>query len=52
MIKAETVGEAENIANVKMDKISIWAKNNKIRLNEGKSKVISMTRRKRKSKKK
>jgi len=31
MIKAETVGEAENIANVEMDKISIWAKDNKIR---------------------
>jgi len=48
MIKAETVGEAENIANVKMDKILKWAKDNKIRFNEEKSKVMVMTRRKRK----
>jgi len=26
MIKAEILGEAENIANVEMDKISTWAK--------------------------
>ena len=51
MIKAETVGEAENIANVEMDKISTWTKDNKMRFNEEKSKVISMTRRKRKEQK-
>jgi len=51
MRKAETVGEAENIANVEMDKISIWAKDNKIRFNEEKSKVMLMYRRKQRSKK-
>ena len=34
MVNAESVGEAENIANVEMDKISTWAKDNKIRFNE------------------
>jgi len=46
MIKAETVGEAENIANVEMEKILNWAKDNKIRFNEEKSKAMVMTRRK------
>jgi len=34
-----------------MDKISNWAKDNKIRLNEEKLKVMLMTRRKRKEQK-
>jgi len=51
MIKAETIGEAENIANVEMDKISTWAKGNKVRFDEEKSKVVLMTRRKRKEQK-
>jgi hypothetical protein len=46
MIKAESVGEAENIANVELDKIAKWAKDNKIRFNEEKSEVMLMTRRK------
>ena len=40
--------EAENIANVEMSKISTWAKANKIQFNERKSKVLLLTRRKRK----
>jgi hypothetical protein len=51
MIKADSIREAENIANVKMSKVSAWAKENKIRFNEQKSKVILMTRRKRKERK-
>jgi hypothetical protein len=42
------VREAENIAYVKLSKVSAWAKQNKIRFNEQKSKVVLMTRRKRK----
>jgi len=45
MIKAESIREAENIANVELSKISAWAKENKIRFNEQKSKVMLMTRR-------
>ena len=47
MIKAESVGEAENIANVEISKIAQWARGNKLRFNEGKSKVMLLTRRKR-----
>jgi hypothetical protein len=49
-IKAESVREAENIANVEINQITAWAKE-KIRFNEGKSKVMLMTRRKRKEQK-
>jgi len=38
MIKAETEGEAENISNVEIDKISTWANEDKLRINEEKSK--------------
>jgi len=48
MIKAESIGEAENIANVELNKITEWTTDNKIRYNEEKSKVMLMTRRKRK----
>jgi len=51
MMKAESIQEAENIPNVEMSKISAWAVNNKIRFNEHKSKVMLMTRRKRKERK-
>jgi len=51
MIKAESVGVAENNTNIEMDKISTWAKDNKIRFNEEKSKGMLMTRRKRKEQK-
>jgi len=51
MMKAESIREAENIANVELDKISAWAKDNKIRFNEQKSKVMVMTRRKIKERK-
>jgi len=48
MIKAESIREAENIANVELSKIAAWAKENKIRFNEQKEKTMIMTRRKRK----
>ena len=51
MIRADSIREAENIANVEMDKIATWAENNKTRFNKKKSKVMLMTRRKRKEQK-
>ena len=48
MIKADSIREAENITNVELSKISKWAVNNKIRFNKHKSKVMLLTRRKRK----
>jgi hypothetical protein len=51
MIRADNIREAENIANVEMDKIANWAEYNKTRLNEEKSKVRLMTRRKGKEQK-
>jgi hypothetical protein len=48
VIKAESIREAEDIANVELSKISAWAVNNKIRFNEHKSKAMLLTRRKRK----
>jgi len=42
------VGEAENIANVELNKITKWARDNKLRFNERKSKVMLLTGRKRK----
>jgi hypothetical protein len=44
MIRADSISEAENIANVEMEKIAIWAENNKTKVNEEKSKVMLMTR--------
>ena len=46
-VKAETIREAENLANIEMGKITRWAKNNKITFNENKSKLMLITRRKR-----
>ena len=44
--------EAENYMNLELRKISDWAHNNKLKFNEHKSKVILMSRRKRKVEKK
>jgi hypothetical protein len=51
MIRADSISEAENIANVEMEKIAIWAENNKTKFNDEKSKVLLRTRRKRKEQK-
>jgi hypothetical protein len=48
MTRGNTVSEAENIANVEMTKITTWVKTIKIQFNEKKSKVLLLTRRKRK----
>ena len=48
MTRGNTVLEAENIANVEMTKITTWANANKIQFNERKSKVLLLTKRKRK----
>ena len=47
-VKAESVREAENITNLEMDKVTTWAKNNKLTFNEQKSKAMVISRRKRK----
>jgi hypothetical protein len=52
MIRTDSISKAENIANVEMRKITMWAENNKTKFNEEKSQVMLMTRRKRKEKKK
>jgi hypothetical protein len=51
MIRADSIREAENIANVEMDKIATWAENSKTIFNEEKSTVMLMTRRKREEQK-
>jgi hypothetical protein len=51
MIKAESIRDAENIANVELSKISAWAVNKKIRFNKRKSKAMLLTKRKRKERK-
>ena len=48
MTKGKTLLEAENFANVELQKISNWSKNNKIKYNEQKSKVLLITKRRRK----
>jgi len=48
MTKAESIPEAENIMNAELNKISDWARENKLKFNEQKSQVMLMTRRKRK----
>ena len=50
-VKAETIREAEHMVNIEMGKITRWAKNNKIKFNENKSKAMLITRRKRKENK-
>jgi hypothetical protein len=51
MVRADSVGEAENIANVELKKINSWAKENKLRFNEEKSKAMFVTGRRRKEQK-
>jgi len=43
----KTLRETEIIANIEVSKISLWAKNNKIKYKEQKSKAMLLTRRKR-----
>jgi len=49
-VKAETAKEAENFANIEISKITKWAEDNKITFNEQKSKVMVITRKKRREK--
>ena len=51
LTRGKSVSEVENTANIELQKISKWAKDNKFRFNDQKSKVLLMTRRKRKEKK-
>jgi hypothetical protein len=51
MVRAESVGEAENITNVELNKISKWARENKLRFNDGKSKLMLLPEGKRKDQK-
>jgi hypothetical protein len=48
VISGETVSEAENVSNLEMSKITAWSKRNKVGFNEEKSKVMLISRRKRK----
>ena len=50
-VKAESISEEENITNIAMNKVLTWAKNNKLNFNEQKSKVVVISRRKRKENK-
>ena len=50
-VKAKSITEAENLAYIEVGKITRWAKNNKINFNGNKSKVMLITRRKRKENK-
>jgi hypothetical protein len=45
-VRAENVKEAENFANIEINKTTNWAKDNKIMFNEKKSKVMVVTRKK------
>jgi hypothetical protein len=48
VIRGETVSEAENFSNLGMSKVTAWSKRNKVGVNEEKSKVMLISRRKRK----
>jgi hypothetical protein len=50
LTRGETEAEAENYMNMELTKIQDWAQNNKLKFNENKSKVMFMSRRKRKEK--
>jgi hypothetical protein len=52
MTQAESIGEVQINANIKIDKIAKWARDNTINFNKEKSKVMLLTRRKRKEQKK
>ena len=45
LIKSKSILEAENIANTEINKITNWSKNNKIKFNDQKSKLLVITRR-------
>jgi hypothetical protein len=45
-VKAESIREAENISNIRMNKLLIWAINTKINFNEKKSKAMVISQRK------
>jgi hypothetical protein len=45
-VKTESIREAENIGNISMNIISIWAESNKIKFNEQKSNVMVLSRKK------
>jgi hypothetical protein len=51
LIRGKSVSKVENIANIKLKKGSTCAKENKVRFNHQKSKVMLMTSRKRKDRK-
>jgi len=51
LTRGKSVSEVENTANIELTKISKLAKDNKVRFNDQKSKVMLMTRRKRKERK-
>jgi hypothetical protein len=50
--RGKSVREVENFANVELSKIERWSRRNQIRFNEKKSKVMLVTRRKRREDKK
>jgi hypothetical protein len=52
MVRAESIGEAENNANIEMGKIAKWTRDNKINYKEEKSKVMLQKKNKRKEQKK
>ena len=45
--RGKSVREVENFANLELSKIETWSRRNKVRFNEKKSKVMLVTRRKR-----
>jgi hypothetical protein len=47
-VRGKTACEAENFSNCELSKITAWSKSNKITFNDEKSKVILISRRKRK----
>jgi hypothetical protein len=49
-VKTQGVGEAEYNTNLGMNKILIWAMNNKIKFNEQKSNVMFLSRKKKEKK--
>ena len=51
LTRGKSVSEVENTANIELTKISKLAKDNKVRFNDQKSKVMLMTRQKRKERK-
>jgi hypothetical protein len=48
-VRGDSVSAVENYSNGEMSKIIAWAKRNKIRFNDEKSKVMLVSRRKRKN---